>query len=157
MVTRISCQPRPPFPPSSPLYRLLHLSVLRQLLMWPNKKLNVLASLAHSTRRQAISAHISCSLFFPFPSLSHSLCCPLSASLCGISSQADGGAPSPAQSQQQVATILCAKSCMQFICGHSHTHTHTCATHPHVQHTHTHTLTCEKQHSTHLISIIYDA
>lgn len=137
-----------PLPPSSPLYAFLYLSVLRQLLMWPNKKLNVLASLAHPTRRQAISAHSYYSLSLPLPLplyLSLSLCCPLSASLCGISSQADGGGASPAQSQLQLSTssklqqfYVPKVACNLFVV--THTHTHICT---HLQHTHPHAHMCK--------------
>lgn len=134
-----------PLPPSSPLYAFLYLSVLRQLLMWPNKKLNVLASLAHPTWRQAIAAHSYYSLFFLFlfpssyPFFAH-------YQLHYVALATRQTAAQPAQRSPSSSSALAA-SCNSFMCQKLHaiylwslTHTHICT---HLQHTHPHAHTCK--------------
>lgn len=153
MVTRISCQPRP--------FASLFPSLCFSLSVCAAAAFNVAQQKVERAclTRSSYSApgnfgpHLLLSLLPLTLPLSLSLCCPLSASLCGISSQADGGAASPAQSQLQLSTssklqqfYVPKVACNLFVV----THTHMCNTPTHMH-------TRLRAHSTHLISIIYDA
>lgn len=142
MVTRISCQPRP-FP-----------SLFPSLCF----SLSVCAAAAFNVAQQKVERACLTRSSYSAPGnfgphllpLSLSLCCPLSASLCGISSQADGGAPSPAQSQLQLSTssklqqfYVPKVACNLFVVTHFHTYICTHLQHTLVQHTHPHTHTCK--------------
>lgn len=154
MVTRISCHPRP-FPCFFPsLSFALSLCAAAAFNVAQQKVERACLTRSFYSTPGDFGPH----LLLPFPSLF-----PFVAhyQLHYVALAARHTAGHPAQ-----PSSVPAASCNNFMCQKLHaihlwslTHTHVQHTHTHIciTPTHTHTRTCEKQHSTHLISIIYDA